>query len=180
MSDAPLAPHGSADPAKLIGGPLVQLDDVVEGLGDRTREAGLAFGEADPEVTVPEGAQRAEDGGAVDALERIGRIWRVGRVGRHSTGRMRHRLPERIEAAGSEIGAVPSRAGVNGVEDLDARFGRNGRGLDLDHAHLDRGRLDAPTVSLKSAISPFKNVANGPHDVTTGSSGPLPGGQLRL
>ena len=68
VADPALAPDRAADPAKLLGRALVQLDDVVEGLGDGSRDAGLAFRQADTEVAVAQGPERAEKGRAIEPV----------------------------------------------------------------------------------------------------------------
>ena len=60
VADPALAPDRPADPAQLLGRALVQLDDVVERLGDGARDAGIALRQADPEVAVAQGAERSE------------------------------------------------------------------------------------------------------------------------
>jgi hypothetical protein len=72
--DLALAADGLAQPLELAGHPVVELDHVVERLGDLAVDAAMAARQADGEVASPEGAQGGEQLASVDRIEVMGQM----------------------------------------------------------------------------------------------------------
>ena len=61
MVDLALLADHVAEPLELPGDPVVQLDDVVEGLGDLAIDAGQVARQADREVPLPKRAKTLQE-----------------------------------------------------------------------------------------------------------------------
>jgi hypothetical protein len=71
VADPALAADRPADPTQLRGRALVQLDDVIERLGDGAGETCLAFGQAHSEVAAPQSPEGTQKLGAVQLARRL-------------------------------------------------------------------------------------------------------------
>jgi hypothetical protein len=78
MTDPALAPDRPADPAELLGRALVQLDYVVERLGDRALDPCLALRQAHSKVAVPERSERSQKRRAIEPIRLLAAVG-VGR-----------------------------------------------------------------------------------------------------